>query len=63
MPPDSPPCEIEGTDGAGDGLAGLTFCLSAAFGSLWSELRVAWTWPETAGEFTFPEETIRGKNQ
>jgi hypothetical protein len=43
VPPDSPPCEIEGTDGVGDGSAGLTFCLSAAFGSLWSKLRATWT--------------------
>jgi hypothetical protein len=63
VPPDPPPCEIEGADGAGDGSAGLTFCLSVAFGSLWSELRAAWTWPGTAGEFTFPEQTIRDNNQ
>jgi hypothetical protein len=63
VPPDSPLCEIEGAGGAGDGSVGLTFCLSAAFGSLLSEQREAWTRPGTAGEFTFPEETIRGNNQ
>ena len=41
-PPGSIPSEIEGADGAGDGLAVSAFRLSVAFGSLRSQKRAPW---------------------